>query len=569
MSAPGLPDTPPREAADHARPVLAACPLCDGRRLHYAFSVAGYRVVRCAECRLLMLNPQPSPSELAAIYHPGYFLGAESADGREQLRRLKGASARRYLGELLRYRGTHQGRLLEVGCGAGEFLAEAQAAGYDVTGLEVSPAAARVARSRVGEAAVRVAELEEVAPQLGEFDVCVLWDVLEHSRDPVGLLRSAHAVLRRGGVLALATPSLDAWSARVLRNRWIEYKAEHLFYFDRNTLQTALFRAGFEGVVIEPGWKVVSLGYVSRHFDRFDVPLLSPLLRLARLATPSMLRDRPFSVVASGVLAFCRRGEVRIPRRLSVIVPAYNEVATVDKVLAQLLTKQAHGLDVEVVVVESASTDGTREKAQAVAGHPRVRLVLEDQPRGKGHAVRAGLARATGDFILIQDADLEYDMDDYDALLEPLVQHREAFVLGSRHGGRAYKMRAFTRQPLLSLFLNAGHWVFATLINLLFRERLKDPFTMYKVFRRDCLFGLELRCNRFDFDIELLVKLLRKGHRPLEIPVNYRSRSFREGKKVRVLRDPWTWLLALARLKLTRIDPMAHVAATRPVPPAA
>jgi glycosyltransferase involved in cell wall biosynthesis len=197
--------------------------------------------------------------------------------------------------------------------------------------------------------------------------------------------------------------------------------------------------------------------------------------------------------------------------------------------------------------------------AQALAGHPRVRLVLEPRPRGKGHAVRAGLREATGDLVLIQDADLEYDIEDYDALLEPLLQHREAFVLGSRHGGRALKMRTFTRQPALSLFLNLGHWFFAALVNALFGQRLKDPFTMYKVFRRDCLYGLEFTCDRFDFDIELLVQLVRKGYRPLEVPVNYRSRSFREGKKVSLLKDPLTWLAALARLRLRRIDPMRAV----------
>ena len=161
--------------------------------------------------------------------------------------------------------------------------------------------------------------------------------------------------------------------------------------------------------------------------------------------------------------------------------------------------------------------------------------------------------------MLIQDADLEYDLDDYDALLAPLVRCQEAFVLGSRHGGRAHKMRTFTTEPGLAHLLNFGHWLFATLINVLFGQRLKDPFTMYKVFRRDCLFGLDLRCNRFDFDIELLVQLLRKGYRPLEIPVSYRSRSFQEGKKVSVLRDPWTWLAVLARLRLSRLDPLAVI----------
>ncbi|HSW71121.1 MAG TPA: glycosyltransferase family 2 protein, partial [Gammaproteobacteria bacterium] len=91
-------------------------------------------------------------------------------------------------------------------------------------------------------------------------------------------------------------------------------------------------------------------------------------------------------------------------------------------------------------------------------------------------------------------------------------------------------------------FLNFGHWCFTALINILYGLRLKDPFTMYKVFRADCLHGLKFKCNRFDFDCELLIKLVKNGYRPIEIPVNYRSRSFKEGKKVRVFRDPLTWL---------------------------
>ena len=542
---------------DEPRPV-SACPLCDGLRLDQAFMAGGQRIVRCAGCALLMSDPQPSAAELAAIYDADYFLGAPTPEGRAQTAMLKAATARGYLRELRRYRGEHGGRLLEVGCGSGDFLAEAQAAGFDVTGVEVSAAAARVARERVREAAVHVGDLPDVAGRLGAFDVCVLWDVLEHARDPLALLRAVHGLLRPGGVLALATPSLDSWSAQLLGSRWMEIKPEHLFYFDRRTLQGALFRAGFHSAVLRPGFKVLSLDYVARHFERFRVPGLTPLLRLARRFLPGPVRHRPLRVVASGVLAFCRQADLREPRRLSVVVPAYNEAATFDTVMSGLLAKEVHGLDVEVVVVESGSTDGTREKAQALSGHPRVRLVLEDRPRGKGHAVRAGLDRATGDFVLIQDADLEYDLDDYDALLEPLVRCREAFVLGSRHRGRA-RMRVFTTEPGLAHLLNFGHWLFATLIKVLFRQRLKDPFTMYKVFRRDCLFGLEPRCNRFDFDIELLVLLLRKGYRPVEVPVSYRSRSFQDGKKVSVLRDPWTWLVALARLRLSRLDPMSVV----------
>jgi glycosyltransferase involved in cell wall biosynthesis len=245
---------------------------------------------------------------------------------------------------------------------------------------------------------------------------------------------------------------------------------------------------------------------------------------------------------------------------VSVIIPAYNERSTIDAVVQMVLERQHPLLDFEIVLVESQSTDGTREAVLKYAGHPRVKLVLEGRPRGKGHAVRAGLAQATGDFILIQDADLEYDVEDYDALLEPLIDGREALVLGSRHGGRAWwKMRQFTGQPLLAFFTNCGHWFFTTLLNLLFNQRLKDPFTMYKVFRRDCLTGLNFRCDRFDFDYELLVKMIRKGYRPIEIPVNYRSRSYKEGKKVNPFRDPWTWLRALAWLRWTKLDLLQEI----------
>ncbi len=231
-----------------------------------------------------------------------------------------------------------------------------------------------------------------------------------------------------------------------------------------------------------------------------------------------------------------------------------------------LLAKTLPRMDIEVVLVESNSSDGTRQLAERYRHHPRVKLILEDRPCGKGHAVRTGLRQATGDYVLIQDADLEYDLNDYEALLEPLRQGRTSFVLGARHGGSAMKMRRFERQKLLSFLLNGGHWFFTTLINVLFFLRLRDPFTMYKVFRRDCLAGLNFQCNRFDFDYELLINLVRKGYRPLEVPVNYRSRSFRQGKKVSMVRDPLTWLWALVRLRLRRVDPLREIGRQRAEP---
>jgi len=186
-----------------------------------------------------------------------------------------------------------------------------------------------------------------------------------------------------------------------------------------------------------------------------------------------------------------------------------------------------------VIIVESNSTDGTREIVQQFAGRPGVQVVLEDRPRGKGHAVRTGLQHVTGTIVLIQDADFEYDIDDYDALLEPILQHKASFVLGSRSLGLDdWKVRKYDKTPIRGLILNAAQVAFAKTYNVLYQQRVTDVNTMFKVFRADCLDGLDLQSNGFELDIELACKLARNGNSPMEVPVNYMGRGFEDGKKI-------------------------------------
>lgn len=235
--------------------------------------------------------------------------------------------------------------------------------------------------------------------------------------------------------------------------------------------------------------------------------------------------------------------------KLSVVVPVYNERGTLEVALTALTAKRISGWEIEILIIESNSTDGSRDIVLGYQNRPGIRILLEDRPRGKGHAVRAGLAQATGDVVLIQDADLEYDLADYEKLLVPFIAGTHHFVLGSRHTPNQWSIRKFSGQFFQAALLNAAHWFFTALIDLSLGLSLRDPFTMYKVFRRECLAGLTFRCNRFDFDWELLIKLVRRGYRPVEIPVSYRSRSFAEGKKIRMFYDPLTWLVAWARAR--------------------
>jgi glycosyltransferase involved in cell wall biosynthesis len=235
-------------------------------------------------------------------------------------------------------------------------------------------------------------------------------------------------------------------------------------------------------------------------------------------------------------------------------MPVYNERETFRSVFKELLEKSIPDTEIEVVLVESNSTDGTREEVLTLADDPRVTLILENEAKGKGHAVRAGLQKATGDVILFQDADAEYDMDDYEKLLEPIRRFEASFVLGARkcHEGRR-GMRHFEQQQHMSWLMNAGHVAFLGLFNAVYRQRLKDPFTMYKVFRRDCLTDVHLECDRFDFDWELTAKLIRRGHIPIELPVYYRSRSFSEGKKISLIGDPISWVRACFKYRFSPI----------------
>lgn len=229
---------------------------------------------------------------------------------------------------------------------------------------------------------------------------------------------------------------------------------------------------------------------------------------------------------------------------LSILVPVYNEIRSANLILDQLVSKQIQGLEKRVIVIESNSTDGTRAVVERYRDVPGFKLIFEDRPQGKGHALRKGLMHADGDIILIQDADLEYSLDDYDALVAPIVSGKADFVLGTRHVEGNVHIRRFSRDNHIAWVFNLAHWAFTAALNLTLGTRMTDPFTMFKVFRRKCLEGVELECNRFDLDWEIVIKFVRAGYLPLEVPVSYKSRDYDEGKKISILRDPPTWFRA-------------------------
>ena len=214
------------------------------------------------------------------------------------------------------------------------------------------------------------------------------------------------------------------------------------------------------------------------------------------------------------------------PVKLSVVIPVYNERTLIPQIIERVKAAPLpDGLTMEIVVVDDCSTDGTREwLAEHVASRPDVRVCLHDKNAGKGAALRTGFAAVTGDIVIVQDADLEYDPREYPQVLTPLLDGRADVVFGTRFLGQTHRV--------LYYWHSVGNWMLTTLSNMLSNVNLSDMECCYKAFRTDVLRRITLTENRFGFEPEITAKVARLGCRIYEVSVSYSGRTYADGKKI-------------------------------------
>ena len=242
---------------------------------------------------------------------------------------------------------------------------------------------------------------------------------------------------------------------------------------------------------------------------------------------------------------------------VTILIPIFNEVKTLDVLINRVLKYSHKVFSIDIIFIESNSSDGSKEFLiefekklnRKNTFDKKFQFIYQENAKGKGNAVREGLANAKGEIILIQDADLEYEIDSYDTLLDLFLDNPKLdLVVGKRAA-----MRSFGNFGLRSFYMNMGHHFFHTLFRILYQVKIQDPTTMFKIFKKTSIEGLKFESNRFDFDWELICKLCRKKVSYKEIEVPYKSRGFEEGKKVGMFIDPLVWLYKIIKYRIVKI----------------
>ncbi|MFP4380340.1 MAG: glycosyltransferase family 2 protein [Candidatus Sumerlaeia bacterium] len=209
--------------------------------------------------------------------------------------------------------------------------------------------------------------------------------------------------------------------------------------------------------------------------------------------------------------------------QLSIIMPVYNEKATIEKIIEKVLNAPLTDIEKELVIVDDGSTDGTRDLLEKYRDRENFQIIFHEKNGGKGKAVRTGIEHFKGDLAIIQDADLEYDPEDYPVMLEPILKGKADVVYGSRFkgSGRAFLATHFYGNKLITF-----------VANILYNTCLTDIETCYKAFRREVFENIILRSNTFTIEPEITAKVFKKKYRVFEVPISYSGRDFEEGKKI-------------------------------------
>lgn len=510
-------------------------------KIKYHFKEDQKKIIQCASCGIMVLDPFPTEEALKSVYNDLYFNNDKLVENSSSTSNIYGYSD--YIAERInKQRGYNHilektrslmiasaapPPLLDYGCGLGFFIDSAYDYGFDPNGVEFNPYAIDYIRRRYS---YKVFKNEEFGASEKKYDVVTLFDVIEHVRDPLQLINDARTKLNDNGLLILTTMDSESIVSKMIGSHLKDFRrtSEHIYFFSRKNLPSLMMRYGFEILEIASHGHSFELNHLVKRVNT-SFPAIacvfSPLLKIFPFLGRINIYVNPFTKFILYARKRNEYGRVKLERKkLTIVVPVYNEQLYIKKILEKLLAVEL-GLEKEIIVVNDGSVDGTADILREYESPDKRVKIIHKINEGKGSAVAKGIQASTGDFVIIQDADLEYNPEDIPLLLDVMIKTGANVVYGSRYRGK-YRKAGYFINTVANNFLTF-------LTNLVNNLNLSDMETGYKLFNGNLIRSIKISSKRFDFEPEITCKVSRYKTAIYEVPISYNARTYYEGKKIK------------------------------------
>jgi len=509
----------------------------------------------------MVLDPLPTEESLKSVYNDVYFSNDKLVEPGSQNSNIYGYAD--YIAERInKQRGykvifekirsllissENPPALLDYGCGLGFFMDSAYDYGFNVNGVEFNPYALNYIKQRYS---YNVSSPEEFQTLKNKYDVVTLFDVIEHLRNPLQMLDAITARINDNGLLIISTPDSESTVSKILGNKLEDFRRtrEHLYFFSRRNLPSILMRYGYDVLEISSCGHSFELKHLIKRIGN-SLPMVAAIINFFLKLFPFLGRINVYINPFTKFILYARkRNEItaikRERKKLSIVVPVFNEQLYIKKIIGKLTALEI-GMHKEIIIVNDGSTDGTQDILREYASAVDNIKIMHKSNEGKGSAVAKGVAASTGDYVLIQDADLEYNPDDIPLLLDAMIKTGANVVYGTRYRG-SYRKTGY--------FINTiANNLLTLMSNIINNNNLTDMETGYKLFNGNLIRSIKIRSKGFDFEPEITCKVSRHKTAIYEVPVSYNARTYYEGKKIR-FKDGVLAIIALIKYGVLRFN---------------